>query len=274
MNTIPLTKNNSLFLPSFLAPWVCSGLLSFMCATPQWRLETMNWRNIRSIVFLVALGCALTISDCPEFQSFPSHPPTRQSLNHSIWLGAVGWSVSLVQYTGILVDYMGGEYCAGWQQTFFEVLHSPLQDLINFLPLFANPRHFLVIARLDQRDDEDGNDRHDILVPRGHSMYICTYMLRHGYVVLAASPSGRNRINMIQSSPQCVPALLHQPPPTTERHTYNRGWHIGSGWRYCQSQVMGNAWCVLVYRETDRETRNCSVPLLRSTERVRNTIRN
>lgn len=131
------------------------------------------------------------------------------------------------------------------------MLHSPLQDLINFLPLFANPRHFLVIARLDQRDDEDGNDRHDILVPRGHSMYI------HGYV-LAASPSGRNRINMIQSSPQCVPALLHQPPPTTERHTYNRGWHIGSGWRYCQCQVMGNAWCVLVYRETDRETRNCS----------------
>lgn len=52
------------------------------------------------------------------------------------------------------------------------MLHSPLQDLINFLPLFANPRHFLVIARLDQRDDEDGNDRHDILVPRGHSMYI------------------------------------------------------------------------------------------------------
>lgn len=107
-----------------------------------------------------------------------------------------------------------------------------------------------------------------------HVAIRCTYMLRHGYVVLAASPSGRNRINMIQSSPQCVPALLHQPPPTTERHTYNRGWHIGSGWRYCQCQVMGNAWCVLVYRETDRETRNCSVPLLRSTERVRNTIRN
>lgn len=210
------------------------------------------------------MGCALTISDCPEFQSSPSRLPPHA--NHSIipfGLGRGGWSVSLVQYTGILVDYLWGENIVRDDNRLSSrcFIHHCKISLIFCLCLLIRGISLLLLVWINATMRMETTDTTSL----SHVAIRCTYMLGNEYV-LAASPSGRNRINMIQSSPQCVPALLHQPPTTERRHTYNRGWHIGSGWRYCQCQVMGNAWCVLVYRETDRETRNCSVPLLRSTE--------